>query len=165
VTDFIWDYDLICFLDSTYTLFLLLLFYSYFTFYFYFTVFYSALSVLPYLLCLFNVISVITTSCNRAFSGFQCFPVRVAICPDESLLLVGWNVGVVFTFTTVERRLLLLTVSSFNLNFTSDNSTKITYSLGMLVQSNNCLIHLVLFILRDLYYVILFIMLCNIFYT
>jgi len=43
-----------------------------------------------------------------AFSGFQCFHARVAICPDESLLSVGWNVGVVFTFTTVERRLLLM---------------------------------------------------------
>jgi len=26
---------------------------------------------------------------SRAFSGFQCFPARVVICPDESLLLVG----------------------------------------------------------------------------
>jgi len=26
---------------------------------------------------------------SRAFSGFQYFPARVAICPDESLLLVG----------------------------------------------------------------------------
>ena len=32
------------------------------------------------------------------------------ICPDESLLSVGWKVGVVFTFTTVERRLLSLFV-------------------------------------------------------
>jgi len=71
--------------------------------------FYSALYVPPYLLCLFNVISVITTSSNHAFSGFQCFPARVTICPDESLLLVGGNVGVVFTFTTVELRLLLPT--------------------------------------------------------
>ena len=56
------------FLDSTYSLFLLLLFYSYFTFYFISTLllFYSALSVLPYLPCLFNVISVITTSSNHA---------------------------------------------------------------------------------------------------
>jgi len=45
---------------------------------------------------------------SHAFSGFQCSPARVAIYPDESLLSVGWNVGVVFTFTTVKRRLLLL---------------------------------------------------------
>jgi len=48
---------------------------------------------------------------SRAFSVFQCFPARVAICPDKSLLSVGWNVGVVFTFTTAERRLLLKKVS------------------------------------------------------
>jgi len=45
---------------------------------------------------------------SRAFSGFRCFPAGVANCHDESLLLVGWNVGVVFTFITVEVRLLLL---------------------------------------------------------
>jgi len=45
---------------------------------------------------------------SRAFSGFQCSSARVAMCPDESLLSVGWNVGVVFTFTTVELRHLLL---------------------------------------------------------
>jgi len=56
---------LIHFLDSTYSLFLLLLFYPYFTFYFYLLLFYSALSVLPYLLCLFNVISVINTPSNH----------------------------------------------------------------------------------------------------
>ena len=50
---------------------------------------------------------------SHAFNGFQCFPARVAICPDESLLSVGWNVGVVFTFTTVERRLLLLRLSFY----------------------------------------------------
>jgi len=33
---------------------------------------------------------------ERAFSEFYCSPVRVAIRPDESLLLVGWNVGVAF---------------------------------------------------------------------
>ena len=44
---------------------------------------------------------------SHAFSGFQCFPARVAICPDESLLLVSWKVGVVFSFATVELRLLL----------------------------------------------------------
>ena len=30
---------------------------------------------------------------SRAFSVFYCSPVRVAISPDESLLLVGWNIG------------------------------------------------------------------------
>ena len=48
-----------------------------------------------------------------ACSGFQCFPARVAICPDESLLLVCWNAGVVFTFTKVEQRLLLCIKYSF----------------------------------------------------
>ena len=56
------------FLDSTYSLFLLQLFYPYFTFYLISTLllFYSALSVLPCLLCLFHVISAITTSSNHA---------------------------------------------------------------------------------------------------
>jgi len=35
---------------------------------------------------------------SRAFSEFYCSPVRVAIRPDESLLLVGWKVGVFSTF-------------------------------------------------------------------
>ena len=65
-----WPDMRLCF-DSFFRLsiqFLLLLFYPYFTFYLISTLllFYSALSVLLYLLCLFNVISVITTSSNHA---------------------------------------------------------------------------------------------------
>jgi len=65
--DWLWYYVLIRFLDSTHSLFLLLLFYLHFIFLSYFTLlwFYSALSVLPYLMCLFNVISVFTTSSNH----------------------------------------------------------------------------------------------------
>ena len=62
---------------------------------------------------------------SHAFSGFQCSPARVAICPDESLLSVGWNVGVVFTFTTVERRLLLyLHLVSGNIKVSCSGNTK-----------------------------------------
>ena len=67
MTDLIRYYVLIRFLDSTHSLFLLLLFYLHFIFLSYYTLllFYSALSVLPYLMCLFNVINVITTSSNH----------------------------------------------------------------------------------------------------
>jgi len=41
---------------------------------------------------------------SSVLGEFYCSPVLVAIRPDESLLLVGWNVGVVFkNFTTVEQ--------------------------------------------------------------
>ena len=70
MTDLIWYFDLISFLDTTHSLFLLLFFFIsilHFIFLSYFTLllFYSALSVLPYPMCLFNVINVITTSSNH----------------------------------------------------------------------------------------------------
>ena len=85
---------------------ILLLFYILFHFYFTVILFCficSPLSTVPLQRnqCYHHVIQ------SRAFNGFQCFPARFAFCPGESLLLVGWNVGIVFTFTTVERRLLL----------------------------------------------------------
>jgi len=33
---------------------------------------------------------------SPAFGEFYCFPVVVAIRSEESLLLVGWHVGIVF---------------------------------------------------------------------
>ena len=109
MTDLIWYYVLIRFLDSTHSLFLLLLFYLFILFYLAVILFCficSPLSNVPLQRnqCYHHVIH------SHVFSGFQCSLARVAICPDKSLLSVGWNVGVVFTFTTVERTLLLLFV-------------------------------------------------------
>ena len=112
MTDLIWYCVLISFLDSTHSLFLLLLFYLHFTFYL-FILFYLAVILFRFIGSPLSNVPLQRNQCyhhviqSHAFSGFQCFPARVASCPDESLLSVGWNVGVVFTFTTVERRLLL----------------------------------------------------------
>jgi len=61
--------DMILCFDSIFRLnaqfVLLLLFYFYLFIFFTLLLYYSALSVLPYLMCLFNVISVITTSPNH----------------------------------------------------------------------------------------------------